>query len=223
MKIILIPFVLFLALLYGCATTKPLATASGKPEVTIPNVTKKQVTDALVTQMINQGFQIKNSSDYNIVFTKPMESLSAQLLLGSKYDSTPEHRASFMIVESGNGIRVVLTNQGITNPGSAFEKVTDLSSGKAGESWLNFLTGFAILFRGRIGAIIDANGFITSLTDGSPAMQNNLLVGDKVVAVNGQPFKSTSQIIGEPDTPVEIIILRSGENKSFNIIRKVLK
>ena len=114
--------ILSLVLIYGCATTRPLSTPSGKPDITISNATKKQVTDALVSQMLNQGFNIKSSSDYNIVFTKPLDNLAAQLLLGSRYDSTPEHRASFMLVESGAGVRIVLTNQAITNPGSAFPK-----------------------------------------------------------------------------------------------------
>jgi len=214
--------ILSLVLTYGCATTRPLSTPSGKPDITISNATKRQVTDALVSQMLNQGFNIKSSSDYNIVFTKPLDNLAAQLLLGSRYDSTPEHRASFMLVESGAGVRIVLTNQAITNPGSAFERVTDLSTGESGQSWQNFLVSFATLFRGRIGIQVDNNGVIIVVADGSPAMQNKLQVGDKIVSVNGQPYKTVSQISGDPETSVEIVVLRNGENISFNITRKIL-
>jgi S1-C subfamily serine protease len=218
-----ITIIIALFFIYGCATTKPLNTPSGKPDITIPNVNKKQVTDALVSQMINQGFSIKSSSDYNIVFIKPLDNFGAELLLGSNYDRTPEHRASFMLVESGDGIRIVLTNQAITNPGSAFEKVTDLSTGKSGQSWQDFLVSFKGIFVGRIGINVDKSGIITKIADGSPAMQSKLEVGDKIVSVNGEPYISDSQIRGEPETSVEIIVLRNGENITFNITRKILK
>ena len=53
-------------------------------------------------------------------------------------------------------------------------------------------------------------------------MQNKLQVGDKIVSVNGQPYKTVSQISGDPETSVEIVVLRNGENMSFNITRKIL-
>jgi len=212
-----------LLLVIGCAPTRPLNTASGKPDVTIPHVTKKQVTDALVSQMLSQGFTIKSSSDYNIVFTKIIDNVAASMLFGSRYDSTPEHRASFMLVETNSGVRVVLTNQIITNPGSAFERTTDANTGEAGASWQNWLLSFTNLFRGRIGVTVDDKGFITNIVGGSPAMESKLLVGDKIISVNGNPFRSTSEISGEPETNVELEILRNNKNIVFNITRKILE
>jgi hypothetical protein len=130
---------ILLFFLNGCAAVQPLKTPSGKPDITIPKVSKKQVSDKLINMMLTKGFNIKNSSDYNLVFTKPMDKLLESLLLGSQYDVTPENRVSFNIVESSVGIRIVITNQAITNPGSAFERVTDLSTGNAGMDWQNFL------------------------------------------------------------------------------------
>jgi hypothetical protein len=131
---------ILLFFLSGCATIEPLHTPSGKPDITIPNVTKKQVTDVLVNQMLERGFNIKSANDYNIIFTKPMEKFGEQLLLGSQYNSTPENRISANIVESSAGIRIVLNNQAITNPGSGYERVTDLNSGNYGMYWQNFLS-----------------------------------------------------------------------------------
>jgi hypothetical protein len=217
------PFLLSFLFLAGCATTKPLNTPSGKPDITIPNVSKKQVTDALVGQMLTQGFNFKSSSDYNIVFIEAMDSFCEKSLLGSGCNVTPEHRASFMLDESSAGVRIVLTNQVITNPGSAFERVTDLSTGKPGQSWQDFLVSFSSLFRGRIGVNVDNKGIITKVFDGSSAQQSGLKEGDKILSVDGNIYNAVSQFLGDPETNVEVIVLRNAEVITFNITRKILK
>ena len=60
----------------GCASTPKLNTPSSKPEVTIPNVEKKAVTDALTNTMISRGYTIKNSTNYSMVFGKEIDSNS---------------------------------------------------------------------------------------------------------------------------------------------------
>lgn len=208
---------------FGCAGSKALYTPSGKPEVTIQDKTKKEVTDALVGEMLSRGFTIKSVTDYTVVFTKPLDSFAAALLFGSNYDVTPEHRPSFMLVESSAGVRIVLTNQIVTNPGSAFERVTDASTGEAGQSWQDFLTGFTNLFRGRVGLHIDNKGVIANVTEGSPAMAAGILKGDKLVSVDGVPYSKISQIVGDPDTQVTLVVLRQGSELSFTLTRKLLK
>lgn len=123
----------------GCATVQPLKTPTGKPEVTISNVTKKQVIDALTNQMLARGYQIKNVTEYNAVYGKRTDSFAAAILLGSRYDAIPEARISYAIVETGAGVRVVATLEMVTNPGSAFERVTDLSQGKDAHNIQNML------------------------------------------------------------------------------------
>jgi len=207
----------------GCASSKPLNTPSGKPEVTIQNKTKKEVTDALVSEMLSRGFTIKSVSDYTVVFTKPLDSFAASLLFGSRYDTTPEHRPSFMIVESGAGVRIVLTNQIITNPGSAFERVTDASTGESGQSWQEFLTAFPNLFRGRVGLYVDDKAVVTNVIEGSPAMVGGIVKGDKLVSVDGIPYSKTTQLVGDPDAQVTVVVLRQGSELSYTLTRKILK
>lgn len=125
--ILLIVFLSFMAT--GCATIKPLPTPSGRPEVTIPNVTKKQVIDTLTNRMINKGYQLSSVNDYVVVFNKKVDSFMAGVIYGSRYDSTPAARVSYNLVETDAGIRVIVTLEVVTNPGSAFERVTDLSQG----------------------------------------------------------------------------------------------
>ncbi|OGR80792.1 MAG: hypothetical protein A3I11_07950 [Elusimicrobia bacterium RIFCSPLOWO2_02_FULL_39_32] len=218
----LLAFFAFLSF-FGCATTRVLNTPSGKPEVIIENKTKKEVADALVSEMVSRGFTIKSVSDYTLVFSKPLDNIAASLLFGSQYDATPEHRPSFMIFESGAGVRVVLTNQIVTNPGSAYERVTDASGGQAGESWQDFLTLFPNVFRGRVGIFVDNKSIVTNVLQSSPAMTAGMLKDDKIVSVNGVPFSKISQLVGDPDTDVIIIVLRQEKELNFTITRKILK
>lgn len=171
--------------------------------------------------MLSKGFNIKSTNDYSMVFGKPLENIGASLLLGSTYDVTPEHRVTVSIVDLINGVRVVLTNQIITNPGSAFERVTDASTGTAGNSWQEFLVAFAGLFRGKIGINVNEQGVITTVLDPSPAQQSGLKVNDKIITVDGNPYKIITQISGDPETTVEICFLRNNEKLTFNIKRKI--
>ena len=114
----------------GCATAPPLQTPSQRPEVTISGTTKKEILDVVVDNMLADGFQIKQMNDYSAVFGKLDRSLSGALLSGSKYDSTPEMRVTYNMVETGNAIRVFCSVAMVTNPGSGFERVTDVTGGK---------------------------------------------------------------------------------------------
>jgi hypothetical protein len=117
-------------LLAGCATAPPLQTPSQRPEVTISGATKKEILDVLVTEMLASGAQIKQMNDYSVVFGKQDSSLGGALLYGSKYDSTPEMRITYNMVETGNAIRVFCNAAMVTNPGSGFERVNDVTGGK---------------------------------------------------------------------------------------------
>jgi hypothetical protein len=131
-KYLLIILNVFLVInfLFGCATIPKLQISTGKPEVIITGVTKKQVIDALTNQMLALDFKIKTITDYSAVYARRMNSIRAAVLFGSRYDSFPETRISYAIVDAPGGIRIVATMEMITNPGSAFERATDLSRGK---------------------------------------------------------------------------------------------
>lgn len=116
--------------LTGCVTVPPLQTPSQRPEVTIPGVTKKEVIDVLVSEMVASGAQVRQTNDYTAVFSKRDTSLGGALVYGSKYDSFPETRLTFNFVDTSGGIRVFCNAAMITNPGSAFERVNDVTGGK---------------------------------------------------------------------------------------------
>lgn len=118
--------------LISCQTVPPIPTPSGRPEIVIPNVSKDIAIDYLVNLMISKGYKIKQTTNYKITFKKKNDKYMAALLFGSRYDGTPENRISFNLINTSSGIRIITSIEIITNPNSAFERVTDWSTGKAG-------------------------------------------------------------------------------------------
>lgn len=115
--------------LAGCMTAPVrLNTPSGKPEVTISATTKKKASDAIINRELSKGWDLKSQSDSLLVFAQKNTSFGAQLLFGSKYDTVPENRITFTLVETDNAIRLLVKNEMVTNPGSAFENITDMTS-----------------------------------------------------------------------------------------------
>lgn len=115
-------------LLTGCATPRaPLSTSSGRPEVMVTGVTKKQVMDLLVEAGLSNGLQVRNANEYGVTLTKKSTDLATAIIYGSRYDSTPEFRVHFNMVESQGGMRVFARGEVVTNPGSGFERVNDVT------------------------------------------------------------------------------------------------
>jgi len=132
-------------LFIGCAAPR-LNTASGNPEISIPDVTKKQVLDLIIAVKLQKGMQIKNVNDYGVVFTKKVDqSFLASFLYGSHYDSTPEGRLHYNVVEQNGYVKVYSRIEIVTNPDSAFESVSDIT-GNMGEQMQKELEGLKQAF-----------------------------------------------------------------------------
>ena len=112
----------------GCVTTPPLQTASGRPEVTLYGITKKQFFDNVAATATINAYEIREVNDYNMVLAKKNTSFGAAVLFGSSYNSTPEERITLTVIEVQHGIRIFATCKIVTNPGSAFEKTTTSSN-----------------------------------------------------------------------------------------------
>ena len=111
----------------GCVAPVQHNTASGKPEVTIGTNDVGAVKAALVSEMIDRGYDITTEGDHRLIFDQRVDNVLAAALLGSSYDSTPNARISYTIVRTSGGIRVVADIAIITNPGSAFERRTEMN------------------------------------------------------------------------------------------------
>jgi hypothetical protein len=116
--------------LAGCAAPPQYRpdTPSGRPEVMI-SAPKKQVLDKLVAGLVAEGMSLKSANDYTAVFGKRLEgNFAASLLYGSRYDSVPELRVTFTTIESGASTRVFGNAAVVTNSGSAYERVQDVTT-----------------------------------------------------------------------------------------------
>ena len=242
-KFILILSFLVSVYFTGCAINQPLNTPSGRPEVIIENVSRKYIIDVLTNWMVNNGYEVKSINDYNAVYGKRSEDLTSSILLGSRYDSIPEYRISFAVMEYGNGVRIVQTLQAVTNPGSPYERITDFSHSEGARQWQTGLEQTKINLeksskKGRIGIDCDKEFIITKIYDNTPASQNGLKTGDKIIEVNGKKLPNTLSdeelkkfnnhelefdITGEAGTIVELKILREGKENIFKIKRQAMK
>ena len=143
---LLAAFALATALL-GCAAPQPPSTASGKPEVTIRQASPESVKAAIVNGMLNRGYRITRDTQFELSFDRPVDNVLAAALLGSRYDAIPNARVTFQIAHLAPDVRVVADMAIITNPGSSFERRTDVSAGAEAPKIQEFLDQIAASVR----------------------------------------------------------------------------
>ncbi|OSJ34277.1 hypothetical protein BSZ19_12785 [Bradyrhizobium japonicum] len=116
--------------LAGCQTAAEApTTASGKPEVTIRAPTAA-IKARLVSLAMDKRFNVTKDTEYLLQVEKPSENFGAVLLMGSKYDGIPAERIVFTFAPIGDTTRVVAAGMFVTNPGSAFERITPVNGGE---------------------------------------------------------------------------------------------
>jgi len=223
---------LVFALLFGCAAVKPLNTLTGKPEVIIQDASKSEIADQITNAMLSWDYQLQKRDNNILVFSKRDQRLGSSLLFGSRYDSTPEWRFTYNIVDHPEGIRVIANIAAITNPGSAFERVTDLSRGsKDSENVYALLTQIRESFnfrkivksRGKIGVGLQKYT-IVSVAEGGPAYNAGLQKGDVILKIDGEPTtrdcaKDFFRITGDPGTTVILLIKRNDQELTIPVVR----
>ena len=122
--------VLLIFMILSCATT-PLRTASGRPEVSINGVTREDVSNALINEMVNAGFTLYQADEYKLCFKKKEKNILVNVFFGSRFNPITEFRIIFNLIEFPNYVRVIATSALIvTNPGSAFERENEVMGGK---------------------------------------------------------------------------------------------
>ncbi len=124
MKLFIIATMLALLVL-GCQTPARMSTHSGSPEIEITGWTTDQIRARMVNEMINHGFELRNSDNYRLVFDKKDNSLTRSIFLGSHYDTEVWDELRVTIIDTGSGA-LRLCGEGflIGNRGSAFQHET---------------------------------------------------------------------------------------------------
>jgi len=121
---------LFFIILSGCATVQPISTQSGMPEITICGIGKSELMEKFAASFSMGGANIRSTSNYQIVIGQPVTDPLVRALYRSGYDSNPESRAIFTFADVGGCTYIGVRIQIVTNPGSGFERITDVSKGK---------------------------------------------------------------------------------------------
>src|SRR6218665_2479920 len=115
-------------MLAGCATTAQMKAAAVANQPIVVNAGKQAARDAVAQAFVSQGYMITKDSDFVLQFSAPTSSAMVQLLLSSGYDSRVEARITVQFV-GDNPTTVSWRAAYVTNPGSAFERLTDVSNG----------------------------------------------------------------------------------------------
>lgn len=124
MNIKLVIALLSLLFLASCQTAQgPLATNN----FTF-NADKTRTKEAIIATFLPRGYQIVKDSEFQLVLDRPAnDSLGAQIVYGSQWNSVPNARVVFTIT-GNNPTNVNSQIQVVTNPGSGFERINDVSN-----------------------------------------------------------------------------------------------
>lgn len=113
-------------------------TASGRPEVTIA-ADKEAVRAVLIDAMIDRGFLIVDDTPYRLVMDRSSDNALANALLGSRWNPTVHARAAMSLTETAGATRIVASLDVVTNPGTAYERLTPFSNSRDAAEFQTFL------------------------------------------------------------------------------------
>lgn len=113
-----------ITVLVGCVPPQPLATPSGRSEVTI-KAPKDKIRSRLANVILDTGGSIKTNTEFCIVGGKVSDSTAHSIL----YGGFPEERFRWDLIDNNDGVRVVFTAMMVAKPDTAFEQVTTLPPG----------------------------------------------------------------------------------------------
>lgn len=115
--------VLSLSTVAACAGT---GTESGKPDLMLYGIDAACFRQNILNGTLSQGWQLKQSSDVQLVLAKASTSPATAVLLGSGF-GPPEQRLSFTMIpgtspRGGRELRVVVDLATVTNPDTAMQR-----------------------------------------------------------------------------------------------------
>lgn len=118
-----------LFLLAACQPPVNHNTMSGRPEACIA-AKQQRVSAGLAEILLNKGFSVSQQTDSMVRGDRAITDAMASMFFGSQYDSTPVARITYNIVNTQKCVRVVADMNIVTNPGSAFERLTPMNNSK---------------------------------------------------------------------------------------------
>lgn len=120
------------SLVSACTTTGGAPRTAPERQLTF-KASKRQVKEAIAALMVSRGYQISKDSDFVMDFEANTNNVMATILLSSNYDSRVVTRLSVTFI-GDNPTQVSWRAALITNPGSAFERPTDITNNPDGDN-----------------------------------------------------------------------------------------
>lgn len=183
---------LFVLLVFLYILTPVCQAADNWWSVEVKSIDKKVVMETIIADYLNMGWQIKSSSDYQLIFRRDVDDFWGQVLYGSRFNTTPEVRTQFNFIQQGSDVKITAEAKIVTNPNSGFEHYTSYT----GDVVPNYLNSLRSYFNGYVGYGItyDKQGDkykLVRISHGSSAEQAGLNKGDIICEVNK---KSTKEV-----------------------------
>lgn len=95
----------------GCSSSAPriAKTASGNPEVFIPDVTVDEVKSRLIERNLSAGMNLDSDSPSRVVVSRQMEGMQESMMrlaIGNSYSTPVRSEATFTLASINNGVKV---------------------------------------------------------------------------------------------------------------------
>ena len=123
-------------ILFSCAATQPLATPSGRPEVTV-SATVSRAQNVTIDVMASNGYALTSQTSNALVFEKEMPPDQAMLFLigvGNSYSSQPKSIVRFIFTSSGGQVRIFGSIQASTQGPFGQTTNLDITNGKSAQA-----------------------------------------------------------------------------------------
>lgn len=108
-------------LVTGCASMPPPATPSGQLEYTFEKVDAKCIHGRFLNFLVDHQLMIRSVTDSQIVAGKESANTAANILLSTQAGGYPEDRVTVLFIPIGDNVRVIMSEQFVSNAGTGFE------------------------------------------------------------------------------------------------------
>lgn len=125
---------IILLIVNSCASVEPSKGTYSTPEITIDNVSSKQVVDIIAEEMRNNKFKIYSLTDSKIIVGRKSGQELISFAYGSSFYGIAEERIVYNIIKIGNSVKVTADILILANPETSFEKITSLNNTRYAQS-----------------------------------------------------------------------------------------
>jgi PDZ domain len=223
------------------AAGRTAVTPSGQPEGVFANTTLGDAGGKLASVCMDSGFQVTNQTPNQITCEVPLngfKSAFTQMLIGNSYSTTPRSYVRISLAQIGGNVRIQAHAWVETQMAFGQMRQHQYSDDTTFNNLIDFLlrtgaelphgtyfTGTYVGFHASP-ATRDANAFdITKVVPSGPADKAGLLVGDRLVSVNGKAFKNWADFQKKLSTVrlganYPLIVQRDGREVTLTVLQQ---